>query len=272
MKKNLFVFMLILVVALVSACNSKDEEKGNGEEASSDAVFEKIKKEGTIEVGSTSSGPPFTFLNVATGEIDGFMIDIANYIGEELDLDINVNSIQWTSLIPSMDSGKIDMVAAAMAVTEDRQKVLDFSDFVYTYGETLVVLESNNDIKSLDDLEGVKVGVQEASIYYNGLVEEYPEVDFQTYKTHQDMAKELENGRIDVFFADYPVFKEMIKELPDLQSKTKVIQPEDPIWVAEIAIAIPKGSKEFQENVNKALKKMEEDGVKEQLIEKWDLD
>lgn len=277
MKKKIFLFLLVSMSVLFFAagCGSGSSEKASGDKgkeegANGDGFYQKLQEKGKIEVGATPSGPPFTFLNTKTNEIDGYMVDIANAIGKDLDLDVNVNSVQWTSLIPSIDAEKIDMVAAAMAITEERKEVLDFSDPVYTYGESIIVLKDNDDIKTVDDLEGLKVGVQEASIYYNGLVKR-PEVNIQTYKTHQDMTKELNNGRIDAFMADYPVFKELLKELPDVKDKVKIVQPEDPLWVAEIGIAFPKGATEFQKEINRVLKEMESSGEKEKLIEKWDL-
>ncbi|WP_164525425.1 substrate-binding periplasmic protein [Siminovitchia acidinfaciens] len=277
MKNMKLLITLIIAVAMlfVSACSSSNAgnegESKSESSASGGNVYSKIQDKGVIEVGSTPSGPPFTFLNTKTNEIDGFMVDIVKSVGEELDLDVNINSVQWASLIPSMDAEKLDMVAAAMAITEERKKVLDFSEPVYTYGESIITLKDNDDINSFEDLEGFKVGVQEASIYYTG-VQEHPELETQTYKTHQDMAKELQNGRIDAFFADYPVFKEMVKELPDLKDKVKIIKPEDPRWVAEIALALPKGEKEFQEDVNKKVAEMKESGELEELIKKWGLD
>lgn len=279
MNMKTFKWLTILVIAatmlIISACGSNSEANNidfdRGKAASGKGVYSKVKENGVIQVGSTSSGPPFTFLNTKTNEIDGYMVDIAKAIGKGLDLDVNINSVQWASLIPSMDAEKLDMVAAAMAITEDRKKVLDFSEPVYTYGESIVILKDNKSINSFEDLEGHKIGVQEASIYFTG-VQDYPELKTQTYKNHQDMAKELQNGRIDAFFADYPVFKEMIKEVPDLKDKVKIIKPKDPKWVAEIALAIPKGETEFQEDINKKLAEMKESGEIDELIKKWELD
>lgn len=270
MKKKIIVVALFLIMSILAACGSNSTKEDNPETSSGDKIYDKVKEAGKIEVGSTSSGPPFTFLNTKTGEIDGYMVDVTNYIGENMGLEMNINSVQWASLIPSVDSGKIDMISAAMAVTDERKEILDFTDIVYSYGETIVVLKGNGSVKSVEDLKGLKVGVQEASIYYNG-IQDYPEIEYQAYKTHQDMAKELMNGRIDVFFADYPIFKEMLKELPELKDKVEVVRPEEKRWLAEIAIAVPKGSSELLENVNAALAKMEEEGIKDEFIEKWDL-
>lgn len=275
--KKWFTLLLIAVIGLLAACGAETEESAESdttaaktEQVSKDTVYTKVKEAGVVEVGATSTGPPFTFLNTSTGEIDGYMIDVAKYIGEELDLTMNVNTVQWASLIPSVDSGKINMIAAAMAATDERREVLDFSDIVYSYGETIIVPKGTTDVKTIDDLVGKKIGVQEASIYYNG-VNERSDIDFQTYKTHQDMAKELQNGRIDAFFADYPIFKQMLKELPDLAEKVEIVQPEEILWEAEIAIAVPKDTPEFLDAINEALAEMEKSGAKEEFIEKWEL-
>lgn len=120
----------------------------------------------TYKVGSTPTGVPFTFLDVKSNKISGVMVDIITAIGEEEGFTPDVKATQWSALIPSLTSDKIDIIAAAMYATEERAKVVDFTDTVYSYGEGLFVSKDDEtEYKTPQDLEGKTVGVQVGTAY-----------------------------------------------------------------------------------------------------------
>ncbi|RST77173.1 amino acid ABC transporter substrate-binding protein [Siminovitchia acidinfaciens] len=273
MKKIKLFFLLSLAVffMVLSACSSKDQsDKTLNDSAAADEFYNHLQDKGTIEVGSTPSGPPFTFLNTETNEIDGLMVDISKSIGEKLDLDVNINSVNWVSLMPSLNGEKIDMIAAGMGITEKRKEEIDFSQPVYSYGEALVVLNGNDSIQSIDDLQGKKIGVQEATLYYDELIKESG-INVQPYKTIQDMTKELINGRIDAYVADYPVYQMMLKELPDAKDKISAVPDYEPRYIVDLGLGIPKNTPEFQKALNGAIDEMKQSGELDKLIKKWEL-
>lgn len=270
MKKKLFaMFILIIGFALLTACSSSNDSS-NGSAEEGDSFYSKLKDSGVVRVGSTPTGPPFTFLNTETNEIDGLMVDIANAIGEKIGLEMQVEPVQFSSLIPSINSNKIDMIAAGMLITDERKEQIDFSQPVYEYGEALVVSNDNNEIQTFDDLEGKKVGVQEGTVYLAGLGE-YPEIESQSYKSIADMIDEIENGRIDAFYGDYPIVQNMLIENPDFGETIKIVETYEPKWVGEIGIGFPKGASDFEAEINKAIDELKESGELEELINKWQL-
>src|SRR5262249_42719976 len=92
-----------------------------------------------LKVGSTPTGVPFTFLDTKTNTIQGIMVDLITEIGKDAGLSVQIEPMQFSALIPSLTSSKIDIIAAAMFITPPRKEVVDFSDPIYTYGEGLVV-------------------------------------------------------------------------------------------------------------------------------------
>jgi polar amino acid transport system substrate-binding protein len=253
MKKFISTFVAIMCLLFVlSACS----EKGNSSEKAGENSLEALKEEGTVRVGGSTTGPPFSFLNEKNENV-GLMFDIAKKVGEGLGVKTEIQGMQFASLIPALDADKIDMISAGMIITEERRKIIDFSDPIYTYGEGLVVLKTDNKIKTFDDLKGKKVGVQQGTIYLEGL-NEFPEVQAQTYKSIADMVSELENGRIDAFFGDYPIIVHMIKENPDFN--ITLIDGYEPKWTGKVGIGLPKGSDELREAVNKEIKKLKDSG------------
>ncbi|MDO5706816.1 MAG: ABC transporter substrate-binding protein, partial [Paracoccus sp. (in: a-proteobacteria)] len=160
----------------------------------------------SFKVGSTPSGVPFTFLDVKTNQIDGVMVDIVKAIGEVEGFTPQVEATQWSALIPSLTGDKIDIIAAAMYATDERAKVVSFSDTVYSYGEGLFVPKDDlTEYKSLDDLEGKTVGAQVGTAYIEPLNASGRLKEVKVYDTIADIMRDVSLGRIDAGFGDRPI-------------------------------------------------------------------
>src|SRR3982074_2004473 len=86
-----------------------------------------------LKVGSTAPGVPFTFLDTKTNSIQGVMVDLIPEIGKDAGFQVQIEPMQFSALIPSLTSHKIDIISAAMFATSARKEVIDFSDAFYTY-------------------------------------------------------------------------------------------------------------------------------------------
>ncbi|WP_081825429.1 substrate-binding periplasmic protein [Bacillus sp. UNC41MFS5] len=260
MKK--FISMLAILSCLLlilSACSEKSNSSKEGANS-----LEALKEKGTVRVGGSTTGPPFSYINEKNENV-GLMFDIAKKIGVGLGVKTEIQGMQFASLIPAIEAEKIDMISAGMIITDERKKIIDFSDPIYEYGEGLVILKSDNNIKTFDDLKGKKVGVQQGTIYLEGL-KNFPDIEAQSYKSISDMVSELENGRIDAFFGDYPIIVHMIQENPDF--KIKLVDGYEPKWKGKVGIGLPKGSDELMEAVNKEIKKLKESGEIDKILKK----
>ena len=98
-----------------------------------------------LKVGSTPTGVPFTFLDTKTNSIQGVMVDLITEIGKDAGFQVQIEPMQFSALIPSLTSNKIDIISAAMFATAARKEVIDFSDAVYTYGEGLAGAEGRRE-------------------------------------------------------------------------------------------------------------------------------
>src|SRR6516162_1276728 len=108
-----------------------------------------------LKVGSTPTGIPFTFLDTKTNQIQGVMVDLITEIGKDAGFAVEVEPMQFSALIASLTSNKIDIISAAMFITAARKEVIDFSDPIYTYGEGLLVPKSDTkEYNSQEDLKG----------------------------------------------------------------------------------------------------------------------
>jgi len=118
------------------------------------------------KVGSTPTGVPFTFLDVKTNTIQGAMVDLVTAIGEDAGFKVDVQATPFSALIPSLTGNKIDLISAAMLITDARKEVIDFSDPVFPYPEGMVVsADDGTPYKGLGDLKGATVGAQVGTVY-----------------------------------------------------------------------------------------------------------
>src|SRR4026208_913001 len=95
-----------------------------------------------LKVGSTPTGIPFTFLDTKTNSIQGVMVDLVTEVGKDVGFQVQVEPLQFSTLIAALSSNKIDLISAAMYITPARKEVIDFSEPVYSYGEGLIVPKS----------------------------------------------------------------------------------------------------------------------------------
>ena len=160
----------------------------------------------TLKVGSTPTGIPFTFLDTQTNTIQGVMVDLITEIGKDAGFGVQVEPMQFSALIGSLTSNRIDIIAAAMYITEPRKQQIDFSAPVYTYGDGLFVPKSDvKEYASLQDLKGLTVGVQVGTAYVEPLQKSglFPEV--KIYDSIPDIMRDVNTGRLKAGFADLPI-------------------------------------------------------------------
>ncbi|WP_269496457.1 ABC transporter substrate-binding protein [Castellaniella sp. S9] len=223
----------------------------------------------TLRVGATSTGIPFTFLDVKTNTIEGMMVDTAHAVAKAAGYEAEIQQTVFSALIPSLTSNKLDVISAAMIKTDERAKVVDFTDPVYeTYGDGLLVRTSEtNDYKTLDDLKGKVVGAQAGTTYYNLLMKKGYFKEIRTYDSIADMARDLALGRIDAGVADKPIMAYQIQQgtLKDV----KLVQDYKQEAVGSICLVVRKGDDELRKALNDAIAKVKASGELDKIIAKW---
>ena len=254
--RKFWIILLVLVVVTAFATTT-----------SAETAVERIKRLGVLKIGSTSTGVPTTFLDTETGKISGIMVDVGQAIADHLGVELEVVETPWASLIPSLQSKKIDLICAAMSITEKRKQVIDFSDPIYPYAEALVVKESDtNNYEGIDDIRELKIGAQVGTIYAEGL-EKQGIKNLKIYDSIQDIFREINIGRIDAGVVDAPVGGWLIKTKPEF--KVRMVKSYVPVWRTQIGAGVHKDNKDLLEEVNKAVKKLHEEGKIEEILAKW---
>ncbi|CAN0654995.1 ABC transporter substrate-binding protein [Nitratireductor aquimarinus] len=223
----------------------------------------------TYKVGSTPTGVPFTFLDVKSNKISGVMVDIITAIGEEEGFTPDVKATQWSALIPSLTSDKIDIIAAAMYATEERAKVVDFTDTVYSYGEGLFVSKDDEtEYKTPQDLEGKTVGVQVGTAYIEPMKALGVFKEVKIYDSIPDIMRDVQLGRIDAGFGDRPI---VAYQLSQGAANVRLVKSYDSTITGDVAMSVKPGNDELRASLNEGLKKIKASGKLDEILTKWGL-
>ena len=235
--------------------------------ASAQSAVDRIKKSGVLKIGSTATGVPTTFLDTNTNKISGIMVDVAQEFADHLGVKLEVVETPWGSLIPSLQSHKIDLICAAMSITDQRKEVIDFSDPIYPYAETLIVKKADTKpYKGIADIKNLTVGAQVGTVYAKNLEKEGIK-ELKIYDNIQDIMREITVGRIDAGVVDGPVAGWLIKTKPEFQ--VKIAEAYVPVWQTQIGAGINKEDKDLKVEVDKVVQKMHQDGKIKQILTKW---
>jgi polar amino acid transport system substrate-binding protein len=149
-----------------------------------------------------SDYPPFDYYD-EVGALTGFNVDLAKAICEALNVQCDVEAVDWDELIPKLDSGDADAAIASMRITEEALKQVDFTSRYYATPARFVA-RKDNELKDIrpETLEGKKVGVARGTGHEAYLHKFFPEAAIASFDTPEDAQKALKNGAIDFIFGD----------------------------------------------------------------------
>lgn len=213
-----------------------------------------------LRVVTDATFPPMEF--VKDGQRTGFDIDLVEALGKAMGRKIEWIDIDFKGLIPALQSGRADMAMSAIYITDERRKVVDFSDPYYA-GGLVVLTKKDGPIKSLKDLDGKKVAVQVGTKSVNYLKDNFPKVERVEVEKNQEMFNLAQIGRADAAVTGKPAAKLYAQTHSDM-----VVLPEQ-VTVEDYGIAIPKTQADTTKAINAALTKIKTDGTYDQLVKKW---
>ena len=257
MKKTSAFFLIVCLTLFLTACGTKKEDTANNK-----TLYEQIKDKGEITIGTEGTYSPFTFHD-ASGNLTGFDIEVAQEVFKRLNIKPKFVETKWDGMIAGLDAKRYDMVANEVAVRPERLEKYDMSDPYIVSKAVLVVGENNNDIKTLDDLKGKKVG-QSLDSNYRKIAEEHGATNTVVEGFNQAVDL-ITSGRIDATINDSLSYLDLKKQRPDLPIK-KVYEESN---VTSNAFLFRKDSGELVNKVNKALADMKKDGTYLKISEKW---
>lgn len=275
MKKRILSMLLVVTLgaALLAGCGSKSDSSSSGStdtasDTSSDGdLLSSIKSSGKLVVGTASGYPPYEFVDVTSSSQDviGIDIELAQAIADELGVKLEVQDMNFSSLLSSLPAHKIDLAIAGINPTDERKKTLDFSDTYLTAENKIIINKSDADkYKTLDDFKGQTLAVEKSTTQEMVCQEVLPECPLTSLEKVPDCILELKNGK-----AVGVVVENIVGEQYLLSDDTLQFSDADLNRDKESAVALEKGNEDLLEIINKVIKENQDNGNFDKWVEEY---
>ena len=249
-KKIVALVAAAAMVLSMAACGSTDNSSSDAKDGSAAAETTKTSDSDTLVMATNATFPPYEYVDGE--EYKGIDIEIAQAIADAMGKKLEVDDIDFDSIIPAITTGKADMSLAGMTVTDERKENVDFSDS-YATGVQVIIVPEDSDITGPDDLAKDKmIGVQQGTtghIYCSDTPEKggFGEDHVTAYPNGASAIQALQTGKVDAVVIDNEPAKAFVAENPGL----KILDTE---YVTEdYAIAVKKGNTELLNQINAML-------------------
>lgn len=224
-----------------------------------------------LKFATEATYPPFEYFT-PEGKIQGFDIDVMNAVCKEIGVTCTITHQPFDSLIPSLKLGKFDAIIAAMAITPERAKQVDFTNPYYIDTVHFVAAKKSKLIISNAGLQGKIIGVQGGTTFQHYVQDMYGNiVKIKPYESNEQGLLDLKNGRIDAYFCDTPFITQWLERDNNDKDYTIVGKPieSQKYFGSGNGIAVKKGNKELLDALNKAIAKLKADGTLKKLEQEY---
>lgn len=220
-----------------------------------------------LNLGLSADYPPFEFKK--NGEVVGFDVDVARAIAQELGYSLSIQDMDFSALIPSLQSGRIDFVMSGMTVTDERKKNVSFSDSYFTSSFALIV-DQKSSISKESDLQGKKIGAQLGTTmekYAKNKASQYSDMKVVSLGKNPVLIQEIKSGRLDGMVSEEVQASSFVQANPGL----RFFPLSGGSTGDGYAIAFSKDPSKntLIERVNTVLKKLKDSGELNKIKLKW---
>lgn len=251
MKKNWLVAIVIAAVVLVG-CDNQNNKTDN--------------QPRTLKIGSTGQSYPNGFKQ--EGKLVGFDVEVTEAIAKELGYNIEWVTAEFGGLMAQLETGRLDTVANAVAVTEARVQKYNFTDPYSFYGSQIVTNQKNTDINTLDDLKGKTISGVLGSNHITVLKNAFPndQIKIRTYETRDGAMYDLVYNRVDGYVNSKPI---LLAEIKRNNLPFKLVG--QPLVIEQVAYPFNKNEQgeQLRNQFNKAIDKLQKEGVISQIAIKY---
>ena len=227
----------------------------------------------TVKVGIAAEPyPPFASPS-ASGEWEGWEVEIAMALCEEAGLTCEITPVAWDGIIPALTTGKIDMIAASMSITEERKQTIDFSEKYYNTPTGIIGAKGVEMDATPEGLEGKILGVQVSTVHENYANKHFGDTaaEIKVYQTQDEANQDLAAGRIDASQAD-SIALDAFLETEQGQACCEMkgtVAPDDEVLGPGVGIGLRKEDDELEAKINAAIQGIRENGKYQEISDKY---
>jgi polar amino acid transport system substrate-binding protein len=250
----------VAVAGVAAGCGSSDDTTttgvggGGGEDLG-------LIKEGTLSVGTDTPYPPFEIGQPP--DITGFDIEIMDGIADELGLEPEYTATGFGTIFRDTANGQFDTAAAASDITAERERVVDFTD-PYYLSSTALVVPTDSDIATVDDLSGATIGVQDGTTQQDYAEDETDAADIRGFPEGPNAVSALITGQVEAILLDQATAVDAVDKE---KGKIEIVQeiPTDVFF----GFAVAPDNDALREAMNEALATLKEDGTIDDAYAKY---
>ncbi len=223
-----------------------------------------------LKIGTEGAYPPFNNLT-ADGKLEGFDIDIAKALCEEMKAECEFVTQDWDGIIPALQAGKFDAIIASMSITPERAEKVDFTHKYYNTPPAIAA-PKDSDIKGVtkEDLAGKTIGVASSTTHFNYSTATYTDSTIKPYPSSQEFLLDLANGRLDAVNDDISVLEGWLATPDGACCKLiGAIKPVPEIHGPGAGIAVRKGETALADKFNAAIDAIRANGKYKEINDKY---
>lgn len=244
------IFLLVLASLVAAGCGSSNSSSSESTASGGEP----------LTVGSDIPYPPFE--QGKPGHYTGFDIELIEAIAAKMGRTAEVQDTSFETIFRDVGQGKFEAVISAATITPEREKAVDFSNPYYN-SEQAVLVKEGSSIKSLAELEGKTVAVQQGTTGQELAKEKLSGSEIRPYPEGPDAVNALKAGTVEGVIIDAPVAQNAVEKSGGVEIAEKVPTEE------QYGIAVAQGNTELLDEINQGLKEVEEDGTYAKIYKKW---
>ncbi|MBM1816704.1 lysine/arginine/ornithine ABC transporter substrate-binding protein [Pseudosulfitobacter pseudonitzschiae] len=223
-----------------------------------------------LVIGTEGAYPPFNFTE-SDGNVAGFEIDLGNAMCAHIKVECTWVTQDWDGIIPGLQAKKYDAIIASLYITDERRKVIAFSDKYYNVPSRFVVATDSTLDISADGLSGAIVGTQRATSFERYLTAEMPDVEVRLYGTMDEAYLDLGSGRVDAVLGDVVALQDGFLGTPE-GAGFELRGPEftNPEYFGYGAgVAVRQDDQAIADAFSEAIRALRENGTYQEISQKW---
>ena len=224
-----------------------------------------IKTRGKLIAGVKDSQPPFGYVDEKTKQIVGFEIDLMAALAEKLGVKLETKPVTSSTRIPMLTQGEIDIVAATMTHSRERDKQIDYSITYFSTFQRLLV-KKDGGIKTIADLAGKKIGSAKGSTSEQNAKRAQPTATVVSFETYPEAFLALKQGKVEAVTTDEAILLGL-RNKDDAPDAYAVVG--EPIAAEPYGLGIVENDSKFRDAINFALMELWTSGDYQKLYDKW---
>ena len=233
------------------------------------STLDEIMKSGTLKVGTTGDFPGWSFMNPETSEYEGYDIDVAMKLAEDMGVEVEFVATDWKNLVSGVVANKYHMTSSA-SITAKRAITAGYSNSYYGTGTVAMVLSKNKDkISSWDQINNsnYSVAVTLGTVFENEATKSFPDAKLIAVEAPAREYQEVLSGRSDVSLTSKVDAMKLVQLYPELS----IVNLDEPKNAKLFAILLPRGDQEWINFVNHWIADQKNKGFFNQTAAKFGL-